>query len=305
MLPVEGGARIAILEAGHRLNADAQNVLLKTLEEPPAGVSILICADDEDRLLPTIQSRVARIRLGTVAPREIEALLEERGEADAPTANRLARLAAGRPGLAVAYARAPEAAAVRGELSRSLLDLTAAPRAIRLARIRELLARAKELRAALSIMDAPSAAAEAPSVRRRGRASGGAGGTAGPPANAGSGGAASSADADAPTDADAEAARAGGRATAADRRGDAALLFDIWRDLARDLVLVGLGDAAAVREPDLLEELEAVAAGLSGAALGAFLVRLDTAGQALEVNVSPELAADVLVLAWPRSTRAA
>ena len=63
LLPVEGGARVAILEQADRMNEDAQNSLLKTLEEPPDGLTIVLCADEEDRLLPTIQSRVARLRL--------------------------------------------------------------------------------------------------------------------------------------------------------------------------------------------------------------------------------------------------
>ena len=37
LLPVEGGARVAIVESAHRMNEDAQAALLKTLEEPPAG----------------------------------------------------------------------------------------------------------------------------------------------------------------------------------------------------------------------------------------------------------------------------
>ena len=65
---VEGGARVALVERAHRMNEDAQNALLKTLEEPAPGVHLILCADDEDRLLPTIRSRCARIRLGTVAP---------------------------------------------------------------------------------------------------------------------------------------------------------------------------------------------------------------------------------------------
>ena len=45
LLPVEGGARVAIVEAAHRMNEDAQAALLKTLEEPPAGVTLILCAD--------------------------------------------------------------------------------------------------------------------------------------------------------------------------------------------------------------------------------------------------------------------
>ena len=49
LLPVEGGARVAIIERADRMNDDAQSALLKTLEEPPAGVTIVLCANDEER----------------------------------------------------------------------------------------------------------------------------------------------------------------------------------------------------------------------------------------------------------------
>ncbi len=147
LLPVEGGARVAIVRDAQRMNDDAQSALLKTLEEPPAGTTLILCADDEERLLPTVRSRCARIRLGPVGVRDIEELLAGRELADPPTAARLARLAAGRPGLAVAYAVAPEAEAIRGEISRVLLDLVPAPRATRLRAARELLTRAGGLAA--------------------------------------------------------------------------------------------------------------------------------------------------------------
>ena len=75
---------------------------------------------------PTVRSRCARLRLGPVGVRDIEAILGEHGVADPPAAARLARLAAGRPGTAIAYARAPEAVRIRGELARTLLDLLGA-----------------------------------------------------------------------------------------------------------------------------------------------------------------------------------
>ena len=80
------------------MNEDAQTALLKTLEEPPAGVVIVLCADQEERLLPTIRSRCARIRLGPLGVRDIEAILADHDLADPPLAARLGRLAAGRPG---------------------------------------------------------------------------------------------------------------------------------------------------------------------------------------------------------------
>ncbi|HEX8026051.1 MAG TPA: hypothetical protein VF484_07595, partial [Candidatus Limnocylindrales bacterium] len=53
LLPVEGGARVAIVEGAERMTEDAQSALLKTLEEPPAGTVLLLCAEDDERLLPT------------------------------------------------------------------------------------------------------------------------------------------------------------------------------------------------------------------------------------------------------------
>ncbi len=109
LLPVEGGERVAVIRDAGRMNEVAQSALLKTLEEPPAATTLILCADDEEVLLPTIRSRCARVRLGTSGSRAIEGLLADLELADPPTAARLARLAGGRPGLAVAYARAPEA----------------------------------------------------------------------------------------------------------------------------------------------------------------------------------------------------
>ena len=66
LLPVEGIARVAIIGDAHRMNDDAQSALLKTLEEPPSGTTLILVADDEERLLPTVRSRCAKVRLGTV-----------------------------------------------------------------------------------------------------------------------------------------------------------------------------------------------------------------------------------------------
>ena len=84
LMPVEGRARVAIVEGAERMNEDAQSALLKTLEEPPAGVVIVLCADQETRLLPTVRSRCARIRLGLVGSRDIEAIVADHDLADPP-----------------------------------------------------------------------------------------------------------------------------------------------------------------------------------------------------------------------------
>ncbi len=305
LLASEGGDRVAIIRDAHRMNDDAQSALLKTLEEPPRDTTLILCADDEERLLPTVRSRCARVRLGTVGPREVEQLLADRELADPPTAARLARLAAGRPGLAVAYASAPEAAAIRGELVRTLLDLLAAPRAARLAAGKGLVARATELAGMLAPAPASASSATGGAWRKgtRGKAPK-RGAPEEPPAGALADDPATVDGADAADTAPAAPVEPAGRVPAAERRRGVGLLLDVWRDLARDLTLVELG-STAVRDPALLEELELAARELAPGAAAEALARLVRARELVEGNVSPELVLDVMLLRWPRRRRAA
>lgn len=310
LLPVEGGARVAIIERADRLTDDAQSALLKTLEEPPAGVTIVLCADREDRLLPTVRSRCVRVRLGPVATRDIEEILADAGVADAPTAARLARLSAGRPGIARVWALAPDAVTARAEIARSLLDLAGERTARRLSIGRELLVRAGDVVRALDRAVQPPVQAATPKRGRKGvQAAAEAAPAGGPAAIANLESAttelldATSADPTADEDIDVPAVR-DVRAPAAERRRAAAALVEIWRDVTRDLLLVGLGEERRLRDPGMLDDLRA-AAGLTAGDLGPFLVRLDRTAELIEANVSPELAFDVLLLAWPRHDRAA
>ena len=287
LMPVEGGARVAIVEGADRMNEDAQSALLKTLEEPPAGVVIVLCADQEDRLMPTVHSRCARVRLGLVGARDIEAIVADHDLADPPLAARLGRLAGGRPGIALAYARAPDAVLIRAELGRVLLDLTDARPSARLAAIRGAIPRALALSAAMS-------AGQAPPLPRTGRK--GAAAATPPPGS--------------PDDAEDEMADGGPDATgrpvpATERRRAAEILLGLWMDVARDLVLAGSGGGRSVRDTVMLEELAAVASSIPPGAAARFLERTGRSAELLASNVSPELILDALALAWPRRAAAA
>jgi DNA polymerase-3 subunit delta' len=300
LLPFEGGARVAILEFAHRMNEDAQSALLKTLEEPADGITIILCADEEERLLPTIRSRCARVRLGTLDVREIESILGQAAAADPPTAARLGRLAGGRPGIALAYARSPEAVRARTEIARSILDLLGASRARRLAAARELLASAAVVAGALT--DAAEAAqrVDAPPARARRTRRG-----ATPPRGAAVAVASPAADGGAEPEPELADAGQGRRAPAAERRRAAAQLIEIWQEVARDLAVVQLGRPGQVRDTALIDDLVAAAEGLEATTAAEFLPRLARAGELLDVNVGPELLVDSLVIAWrPRGAAA-
>jgi DNA polymerase-3 subunit delta' len=286
LMPVEGGARVAIVTAADRMTEDAQSAFLKTLEEPPGGTVLILTAADEERLLPTIRSRCVRIRLGPVARREVEGLLVDGELADAPLAARLARLSGGRPGEAVALARAPEGLMIRGEVGRTLLDLTTANRADRLRIGRDLLARAGELNASVRT----ATQAQAAQASGAGRAIRGRRKDALPAVPAAE-----------PEDGESPATGPAGpaaRIPAAERRAAALALVAIWRDVARDLALVTLGEPGDVRQLELLDDFEAAARRLPAGFAAAQLHRLDVAGERLEGNVSPELVVDVLALGW-------
>lgn len=133
LLPLEGRFRIGLIESAHKLNIDAQNAILKTLEEPPAAVTLILAASNAAGLLPTVVSRCIRVRLGPVDPELIATMIEERGLADRARGAALGRLAGGRLGVALSLAADPDAVVAHGRLSRTLLDLTAADRRRRLA----------------------------------------------------------------------------------------------------------------------------------------------------------------------------
>ena len=105
MTPAEGGWRVVIIETLEAMNEQAQNALLKTLEEPPPRAVLVLTTSAPDRLLPTIRSRVRRLDLFPLEPALIDSVLArwmpEMGEGDRAA---LARLSAGSPGRALALA---------------------------------------------------------------------------------------------------------------------------------------------------------------------------------------------------------
>ncbi|MBM4196440.1 MAG: hypothetical protein FJ197_04970 [Gammaproteobacteria bacterium] len=62
---LRGGARVAAIWPADAMTMAAANSLLKTLEEPPDGATIILVADELSRLPPTILSRCQRLRIAT------------------------------------------------------------------------------------------------------------------------------------------------------------------------------------------------------------------------------------------------
>ncbi len=116
----EGGMRAIVISNAHAMTREAQNALLKTLEEPPKGVIFLLCGN-ADGMLSTIISRCALIRLGQADRCEIENELALRG-VNAADARLYARISGGSMGRAL---RLSEGNEYREQRERSLNALTA------------------------------------------------------------------------------------------------------------------------------------------------------------------------------------
>ena len=264
LLPLEGGARVAIVEIGapHERGRPGAPCSRRSRSRRPASPSS--CA-------PTTRPGCCR-RSGRAA----------RASGSGPSACATSRRSSpstasptrrsppgwpgsppAAPGSRIAYARAPDAVRARGELARTLLDLLDARPARRLVAMRE------ALPIAIAHVDGARGGRDADPPRRRTPPDR-------PPATRGSAGREGTPPPTRPT-APADRGRARGRRRpttsrpsppsgraipppCAGRRRRS--LVSVWTDVARDLALAGAGGARSVRDPDLLEELSAAAAEL-------------------------------------------
>jgi len=91
--PFEGEKRVFVVEAAEAMRDESQNALLKTLEEPPAFVHLILLTAEPAALLETIASRCQPVDFAPLPPAAIEASLEGGGTTDELAA--AARLSAG------------------------------------------------------------------------------------------------------------------------------------------------------------------------------------------------------------------
>ncbi len=102
--PASAPHRVAIVDAADDLNVNAANAILKTLEEPPpAGVLLMVC-HAPGRLIATIRSRCRRLAFPALPLEAAAAFVARRTDADPEAALRLASMAGGAPGKALALA---------------------------------------------------------------------------------------------------------------------------------------------------------------------------------------------------------
>lgn len=80
--PFEGQRRVFIIDPADALSVQAQDALLKTLEEPPPSTVLILISAYPDSLRPTVLSRCRRVRFGVLTEAEVAQVLTERHKMD-------------------------------------------------------------------------------------------------------------------------------------------------------------------------------------------------------------------------------
>jgi DNA polymerase-3 subunit delta' len=126
-----GKYRIMIIEDADRMTANASNVLLKALEEPPPGTIWMLCAPSEADMLPTIRSRVRRIGLKVPSIADVAKLLIERDGVEPALAAKAAAEAQSHIGMARRLATSGEARNRRRDVLKAAMSIANVTQAVK------------------------------------------------------------------------------------------------------------------------------------------------------------------------------
>lgn len=131
LTPFVAKRKVYLIVNAEDLSLAAMNGLLKTIEEPPRGVTMILTSSEPARLLPTITSRCQTLALAPIEPDDVESALASRG-VESERARLLARLCEGRVGWAI-NALADDAILERRDAE--MAEIVRLPRASRVERL--------------------------------------------------------------------------------------------------------------------------------------------------------------------------
>ena len=75
--PIISGQKVYLIDGSDTMTIEAQNCLLKTLEEPPEYIAIILICTNEDNLLSTIKSRCTRMHFDSIDKEEIKKYIKQ------------------------------------------------------------------------------------------------------------------------------------------------------------------------------------------------------------------------------------
>lgn len=133
LTPFEARYRVALILRFEEAHASAANAMLKTLEEPPPRVVVILTAESSESLLPTIVSRCEVLRLRSLAIEETAQGLQVHRAVPLDLARQLAHISDGRPGYAIRLFEQPKLMEMRSSCLEELVHLLSASRRDRFA----------------------------------------------------------------------------------------------------------------------------------------------------------------------------
>jgi len=115
--------KAAIIDQAHCLNQEAQSCFLKTLEEPKGKTLLILTTEYPEMLLPTILSRVQKIKFYPVKKQEIENYLKEKKVSESEI-REILEISEGKPGVARDLAERPLKLKERAARIKELVRIT-------------------------------------------------------------------------------------------------------------------------------------------------------------------------------------
>jgi len=142
--------KTAIIDRAHLLNKEAQNSLLKTLEEPSGSSVLFLITEYPEMLFATLRSRLEQLKFFPVSKSEITAYLKaaKLGEKDV---KEISEISWGRPGRAIDFLKDPEKRKFQDEIVVKLAGLKNANLALRFQYAKELADNPKSIKDVLEI----------------------------------------------------------------------------------------------------------------------------------------------------------
>lgn len=123
--PVYSHKKVYIIRDADNMNPEAQNCLLKTLEEPPHYIHIILTASNVNALLQTVRSRVVRLDFEPYSKEEFALILDRSDKQDVN--DFIYFTAEGIPGRAIQLISGKNEMTVRDEAAEMLFKLTEDP----------------------------------------------------------------------------------------------------------------------------------------------------------------------------------
>jgi DNA polymerase III subunit delta' len=151
LAPYEARYRVVLILRFEEAQSSSANAMLKTLEEPPDHVVVILTANSAENLLPTIVSRCEVLRLRSLSMDETAKGLQAIRGVPKEISERLAHISDGRPGYAIRLFEQPRLLEQRISWLDELIQLLAASRRERFAFIKVFVDDKEGLRDALQV----------------------------------------------------------------------------------------------------------------------------------------------------------